>query len=148
MRKYFYAYFFIFIFFISGCKEDDQIIASNVRDITGKWVGLASDDGQLGTGGLSSFIFEITQNNTNATGNITVVKTATSLTYTSSFNGIIANSDGFTTFEGSFDITIQSSAVHVDFSSVYDNGQLVGSFSGTNSSFGKITGGSFILSKK
>lgn len=135
-------------FFSLSCSKEDSIVKPKAPDIAGKWQGLASDDGQLGTAGLSVFTFELSQNETSISGPVRVQKAAYSDTYYGTISGNLELKNSLWEFNGSFDIIINDCQVHIAFSAVRDVLQLVGYYGGTNSCLGNITGGTFVLDKK
>lgn len=128
------------------CKEEN--LTEAVPDYSGKWEGLASDDGQLGTGGLSVFTLNISQAGSNISGSVIVRKAAYAESYSGTIAGKIVSSGGLYGLECNFSLIINSCNVSVLLNAVKNYGQLVGNHNGTNSCKGKITGGTFVLDKK
>lgn len=151
MRSHFSGFLvlsFAVLFACIGCGGKKGVDAPQIPNYSGKWMGLASDDRQLGTGGLSVFTFQLSQDGTTVSGQVIVQKAAFADTYTGTLNGKMAVENGGWVFSGSFDVVINNNRVHVTFSCVRYLDQLVGDFGGTNSLYGTITGGSFVLDKK
>ncbi|MEW6652975.1 MAG: hypothetical protein AB1394_05830 [Bacteroidota bacterium] len=138
---------FIFaILFFSSCKEEYPTEA--VPDYSGKWEGLASDGGQLGTGGLSVFTLNLSQAGKNISGSVTIRKAVSADSYSGTITGKIVSSGGLYGLESNFVLLINSCNVSVTLTAVKNYGRLVGSFNGTNDCKGKITGGTLVLDKK